>query len=298
VISLPSLVIDIQEDGEIVIAETPVVDLAAAFDQDLALEPLNPAIVDLLVRSNIQHIQIDNAPSGPLLLINGEAIPSIHWDESSLTMLGLVLEVLSGEENGLDVLLPIVRQLGVGLTVRLPIAPEAEPIPLAVTGESSAAGRALARQANWLEIREGEPLRLKLRIHYSADGRASLKAADEGVLSLLGIPLHNLDQSAETMQAIHELGIETLTLSSNQDGIALAINDQPLPSIAWTEGELSHLLTVALQVGLQEPADEFNRLIVRVLNFVERLLPIVQTSDLTLEITFEDSGIIGFLKRL
>ena len=29
-------------------------------------------------------------------------------------------------------------------------------------------------------------------------------------------------------------------------------------------------------------ADEFNRLIVRVLNFIERLLPIVQTSDLTL----------------
>ena len=92
------------------------------------------------------------------------------------------------------------------------------------------------------------------------------------------------------MQAIHELGIETLSLSSNSDGIALSINGQPLPSIAWTEGELSHLLTIALQIGFQEPAEEFNRLIVRVLNFIERLLPIVQTSDLEITITFDQRG--------
>lgn len=285
-VSLPSLVIDLQSDGRLQIGGQPLADLAAAMGQELDIDPLDPIIVEALMNGNIQHVQLDNAPEGPLLLFNGQPIPSISWDADSLAALGATVDLFGTEPQSLHELLPLVRKLGVGATIRLPLADGAEPIPLYVTGEGSNAAKAQASQDMWLDILGDDPLRLKVGLNYAKDGTASLAGINAGWLSNLGIPLNGLNQTPALMQSVAELGIERISLSSDADGIRLAINDSPLPAIAWTDGEVTHLLRIVLQVALQESPGDLNRNVERIVAFIEEWLPAAQTTELELSVDF------------
>ena len=286
VISLPSLVIDVQPDGEMLIQGRTLAEIGALLGQDLAVGPLDPGLVKFLVHGDIQHIQLDNTPDGPRFLINGEPIPSIRWDTESLSSLAVALEMVGVQAPALKKLLPLVQDFGLGLTVRFPLSPDAEPIPLHVTGPDSSASKARAAREAWLAAIGNRTPNLQLALHFDSNGVASFAGASQGLLSSLGLPLDGLSQPPEVIKSFRSLGIEQLTLSSGGDGVRVIINDDELPAMTWADGEMTHLLKIALQTGLQDSLISMDPNIARILDLIERWLPAVQTTEMQLTVTF------------
>ena len=97
-----------------------------------ALPSLPPEQIRKLQENNIQHLELRNLPGGFYVFVNGEPLPSIVWDSSTLANLTEVY----GQINADNPLLPVIQALmpyldrgDIGILLHFPIAPGAEPIP-------------------------------------------------------------------------------------------------------------------------------------------------------------------------
>ena len=75
---------------------------------------------------DIQHIQIETTADGLLILINGQMVPSIAWDGEKLVATADALKTFGASVALLDKVLPLVQHLGIGVTLRFPVAQGAE----------------------------------------------------------------------------------------------------------------------------------------------------------------------------
>ncbi len=87
VVDIPTIFIDVAEDGQMTIGGIPAADLGALTGQDMSSLSMDPTTVERLMGANIQHISVRNLPQGVLLFINGAAAPAIVWDEQALESL-------------------------------------------------------------------------------------------------------------------------------------------------------------------------------------------------------------------
>ncbi len=248
VVDLPALVIDVQADGTTTIGGQPVAELGAMLGQDLSTLNVPAETVAFLTAANIQHIQIDNTADGILILVNGQPMPSLAWDGDKLVATGQVLETLGGGLALLDRVLPLIQNLGFGVILRFPIAEGGEALPF-VALDDEVATRAMAAQQEFLAA-VGTPPSFAVTVTYSPDGTwtmAGLSQADMAQF-LPGVSNYlNLDPAL--IQAASSAGIDALTLSTNSDGIFIAVNDQTLPYITWADGRINHILSLVEQTG-------------------------------------------------
>lgn len=280
-IDLPALVIDVQPDGSLSIGGQPVAQLGAMAGQDLSTLIIPADTVDFLTAANIQHIQVDNTADGLLILVNGQAMPSLAWDGEKLVATGEVLETLGGGLALLDKLLPMVRSLGLGVTMRFPIAQGAEVLPMVVVDDQIAA-TARAAQQEFLDA-VGTPPTFAATVTYMADGSWSVAGLSQAELAQYLPAVQNyLSLSPSLIQSASAAGIDKLTISTNTDGIFIAVNGKTLPYITWADGRINHILTLVQQTGLLGEGLDAQTLI----NTVEGLLPAVQASNLTLSVDF------------
>lgn len=280
-IDLPALVVDVQPDGSLSIGGQPVAQLGAMAGQDLSTLIIPADTVDFLTAANIQHIQIDNTADGLLILVNGQAMPSLAWDGEKLVATGEVLETLGGGLALLDKLLPMVRSLGLGVTMRFPIAQGAEVLPMVVVDDQIAA-TARAAQQEFLDA-VGTPPTFAATVTYMADGSWSVAGLSQAELAQYLPAVQNyLSLSPSLIQSASAAGIDKLTISTNTDGIFIAVNGKTLPYITWADGRINHILTLVQQTGLLGEGLDAQTLI----NTVEGLLPAVQASNLTLNVDF------------
>ena len=111
VIDLPAIVIDFNAQGEPSVGNVPVAQLASTFGVgNLDQLKVPPATIDMLSKANIQHVQVDNLPTGLTLIVNGEAIPSFAWDGKSLGELTTTLGKFGPVSPALEKLLPLQRR--------------------------------------------------------------------------------------------------------------------------------------------------------------------------------------------
>jgi len=96
------------------------------------LPGLPPEQIKKLQENNIQHLELRNLPGGFYVFVNGEPLPSIVWDSSTLANLTEVY----GQINADNPLLPVIQAFmpyldrgDVGILLHFPIASGAEPIP-------------------------------------------------------------------------------------------------------------------------------------------------------------------------
>lgn len=286
VIDLPALVIDIDSAGQASLGGQSVADLAAMAGQDASALSVPAETVDFLTASNIQHIQIDNTADGLLILVNGQPIPSIAWDGEKLVATAEVLEILGGGVALMDKVLPLVRNLGIGVTVRFPIAAGEAAIPLVVT-DSEVAARSLQLQQEFLAA-VGTPPTFQIAVDYAADGTWTVENMTQAEWSQLvsAVPWEALNLPAELVQGASAAGIDTIGLSTNSDGIFISINGQTLPYITWADGRINYVLQLAEQTGLLEPLLGSDPNMAAVLDTVESLLPAVQASNVSLLVSF------------
>jgi sulfur carrier protein ThiS len=281
-IDLPAIVIDVDADGNLSIGGVPLAALAGSFGASgLESLQLTPDQVTTLTGANIQHIQVNNLPSGLTLMVNGEEIPTLSWDADSLA----ALQTLAGQLDAgvppiLGQIIPVLGKVGIGVTVRLPLAQGAEMIPLEVTGEGSSATAAQTAQADFLAS-VGAPPRIVVPIQYAGDGSFTMGGMSEAEwIALTGqSALESLQLPADLIADLTTAGVSNIDLTTNADGVHISVNGQALPSLNWGEGRLSHALGLAASAGLLGEDTE------SLSSVIDALLPLITGSQIELRIT-------------
>ncbi len=285
VIDLPALVLDVQPEGGISVGGQALTELAGGMGAGLAAVAVPADMVTSITAYNIQHIQIDNTADGLLILVNGQAIPSLAWDGEKLVATAEVLDTLGAGVALLDRVLPLLTNLGIGVIIRFPIAAGEEALPM-VAPESEAAAAALAAQQEFLAA-VGTPPTFALTLEYADDGTWTVADLAQAEWSqLLPVPWEMLNLTPSTVQSVTAAGITEIGLATNTDGIFISINGQTLPYITWADGRINHLLTLAEETGLLSQVLGDSPDMAAILDTVESLLPAVQASDVSLRVTF------------
>jgi hypothetical protein len=290
VIDLPAIVIDINSDGSPSIGNVPVAQMGAMAGADLSALAVPQAWVDFMSQGNIQHIQVNNRADGLLLLVNGEPIPSMAWDGESLVATADTLKSFGVVIPMAEKVLPLVQRLGIGVIVRFPVAAGKDIIPLYVEGDTSASMAAKTAQDEFLAA-VGAPPKINLPVMYGADGSFTVgDLSDAEWTALTGAPWYALRLNPAMIDNLSKMGVKSLGLSTDAEGIHLALNGKALPTLTWGDGKLVHLLDVADAMGLWSmvaPGMDLSS----VLATVYDLLPVVQTTDFSLSVEFPASGV-------
>jgi hypothetical protein len=284
-VDLPALVLDVQSDGSMNVGGQPLTQLGGGLGAGLAGFVIPADMVASMTSFNIQHIQIDNTPEGLLILVNGQAIPSLAWDGEKLVATAEVLDTLGAGVALLDRVLPLLTNLGIGVIMRFPLAEGEEALPL-VAPDSEAAAAALAAQEEFLAM-VGAPPVIHLTIAYAEDGTWSIAGMDQADWgSIIGVPLEMLNQTPETIAGISDAGITEIGLATNADGIFISINGKTLPYLTWADGRINHLISLAEETGLLAMAVGDTADMAGLIDYIESVLPAVQATDVSVRITF------------
>lgn len=290
VVDLPAIVLDVQTDGSISVGNVPIAQLGAMAGADLSTLGVDPSMVDFMTAGNIQHVQVNNSSHGLMLLVNGEAIPSIAYDGDSLQATADTLNAFGMAIPMLDKALGLVDQIGLGVIMRFPVAADTAQIPLYVEGDTGSAAEAAAAQEEFLAA-VGAPPRVNLPIFYEADGSFSIgDLTDEDWSALTGASLAALRLNTSVIDGLAAQGISKIGIGTDAAGIHIMINDNALPTLDWSGGKATHLLNLADQLGLWDMlAPGMN--IGEVLATVEGLLPVIQVADFDLTVHLPSSGV-------
>ncbi len=146
---LPVLVIDFDNVGQASI-NLPAAQLGASSGINLDALALSPEWVGYFTTANIQHLQIINDAQGLTILVNGQPVPSLVWDEDSLVATAETVGSLGIALPVLDKVLPLVQQMGLGIALRFPLGDGVDVIPLGQITESPAAATAQQVQQEFL----------------------------------------------------------------------------------------------------------------------------------------------------
>jgi len=293
VIDLPALVLDVDEDGQISMGGVPLAELDDAFSPGLADNlPIDAEFVKKMMDANIQHIQISPDGDSMTILINGLEMPTIAYDADSLAAAGVLLDTVGGQE-GLEEVLPILAQVGLGITLNFPVAEGAEPIPMVVENNEVAA-TAVAEQEGFLK-QVGKAPKITLPITYNDDGTWRLSGLGGLALSKLtdgALPPDILVLQPDVIADIKAAGITSMTISTDQDGVHIAVNGEALPTLDWSDGKGANAVAIATALGLIGPGEDagpVEKMKAEAINkLIEQVLPIIQASEFTLDITFPE----------
>lgn len=279
VVDLPSLALDVAEDGSISVGGVSISELAAGFGMPLEL-PITADQVAMLTSLGIQHIQVANEPDGLALLINGQALPSLAWSKDELSNIAQ----FAPQIPALGELLPILTQLGIGVTLNLPVAEGVERAPLAISAEESAAAALASSQEQFVES-VGELPTITVPVTYADDGTYTIAGmTGDAWASLTGLDFFaSLTQRPEQIDFMQTRGIEQVDVKLDPNGLRILIDDAVLPYIDLSGGKLASVIELAKSTGaLEVPGLDAATLD----TILSQFLPILTSTNLDLSLRF------------
>ena len=195
---------------------------------------LQPAMLQQLQTANVQKLEVRLGYNGIHVYANGQDLPYIAWDASSLATLQDVVRKMPNVPNAdlIANLLPWTRQIGLGVALALPLAPGAP-----VVDAPAWKGETTFTKENAPAAPTIGPLKLD-SLAFDKQGNAKL-----GTVALSSLAPIKLDPN--TLGLLTSLGLDKLTITTQPNGINLAMNDKPLPGIAYDSAILSRTLQIA-----------------------------------------------------
>ncbi|MBV7332514.1 hypothetical protein KFU94_30660 [Chloroflexi bacterium TSY] len=250
-LDMAAFLVEYDETGEASLFGTPVSELGDILGTDLSSLSLSEETIQTMLDNNIQHIQIDKHPGGLRIYMNGNALPSLIWDEQSIDALAQTLDLFGTDASMLTGLLPIITNLGVGITLKMPVR----------AGQSEIALRPSDRAI--LDVNKAKSLfdaarntqpTLAPMLVYDTSGKFEIQGIAQFMLGMIPIPWDQLEQPPETIESLMEQGIESVNIAIVGNGLLLTINGNTLPFIQWNNSrELSAMLQM---VGIMLEGDD------------------------------------------
>lgn len=280
VVDLPAIAIDFDANGAASIGGIPIADVAASFGVPAEL-PITAENIAMLTGLGIQHIQLVNLPSGLGIYVNGKQIPSLGWTSETLQQ---AADTLAGQ-SALGKLLPIVTQLGVGVTLRFPVAADAKVAPLIVPAAETGAAQLAASQKTFVEGVGSKPV-IAIPIKYNLDGSwtAGGFPSETFAATPVGPFLSALNLTPSQIQRDIKAGIKTIQLKLNENGVAIVWNGTELPSLDWSGGKLASVVSLLQDTGVLKNVPGLDPATLQTV--LDNALPILTSSDVSLELIF------------
>lgn len=281
VVDMPAIALDVAEDGSLSFGGVPVSELGGSLGLPAGAAALPPDVVKMLTAAGIQHIQLNNEPNGLAILINGQTIPSLGWTPDQLKTLGSMMDTMPAVAK----LLPALTQLGVGITLRLPVAEGATKLPLQAEAEGSAAATLAEGQKAFLTDVQTQPT-VVVPLNFNEDGTFNVGGTmtSDDLIAMSGQDiLKKLVHTPKQMAFIKAAGIKQLGAEVDQDGIHLSVNGVSLPSIDWSGGRLASVIALAQASGmLNLPGMDA----AQVQSLIDTYLPMLTSSDIKIEANY------------
>jgi hypothetical protein len=289
-VDLPAIVIDFDSNGQPSVGNIPLSQIGGMIAPGiLDAVVLDAEMVAFMSESNIQHIQLDNAPSGILILVNGQPIPSIKWDGEILSATGETMSQLGMGVPALEKLLPLVNYLGLGVIVRFPVSEDVAVIPTYIESPPSAVAAREAQEEFLATVGESAP-RIILPVIYDADGGWRVgDLTDAEWTSLTGLPWNALRLQPSIIEGLIDANINEIAINTDAAGIHIGINGRQLPYIGWADGEINHVIDLAGQMGLWNTLADNGMNMGEIVSMVQQLLPVVQTAETSINVSFPSS---------
>lgn len=284
VVSLPSLVIDFNSQGDASVGAMPLADFGRMINTDLSSIRLDPAAVSFLTSANIQHLVLDNTPSGLDILVNGRPIPSLSFNSAILASTGDLFSSLGIPLPDLNKLLPLIANFGAGVTVRFPVAAGADVIPVINSGAAELAAEAQAMTDEFL-AQVGQAPRFEFVVDYNADGTYTAAGlTGEQWAAATGMPLNALNLRTEFLAQADAAGVNTIRFWTTTSGLHISVNDKELPGLSLGGGRLISLFDLVLESGMLDSMLGNDPSVRTMLESARSLLPIVQTAELNVTV--------------
>jgi len=269
VIALPRVVLTFDANGNPGVEGLPVEQIARSlgYPLDLSAYRIDPAYVDWMTRSGIQHIEIRQTGSGLALLANGKLMPSIKWEDGSLEATAGLVRMLGPQNeqlaNLLQKLAPIAQRLGLSIVLKFPLQADAAEIPLASDDVVMATPVPANGPASAV---------VQFEIKYDEQGVPSIMGISARDLAAAGInaPLALAPYAIQQAQASN---IQYLQLRSKGDGLYIYLNGTPLPAVAWDKASLDNTLDLVQKLYAVYPIDW---------NLVKQFVPLLSNTDISI----------------
>lgn len=276
-VALPRIVITFDEQGKPGIEGVAVEDIARTLGMELSLEQyrIDPFYPTWMSAANIQHVELRQTGDGVAVLVNGDLMPSLSFQNGTLERVGDLAPLLGPGVNVAAVqdlvtkFAPLVKRLGLSLVAKFPLRAGAEPVPFADLN--------VALTSSLKPSDEPASAVVKFEIRYD----------EQGVPSILGISARELTALVGNMPLALDAGYLRLLQANNvqhfqmrtkADGIHLFINGTPLPSLVWDGATLDNAVEVYAQMNAAAPKE--------VLDLVKMLVPMVGKADVSVMIHF------------
>lgn len=289
VADLPALVVDYAADGTPTVGGVPLAEFAGILPAPLISQLQFPTTtLATLADANIQHLQLSNTPHGVQLLLNGQPLPTIAWDDESLANATFLL-ASAGQGNLEEMfrVLPMITDVGAGLVLRFPTPPGAAPLPLQPAAGASNAALAQEARARFVEGAGSRPA-LRIPVQYEEDGSWRVQGLTDSEWQVLtGLPFGGLRLNRDFLQDARAAGVRTATVRMDETGLHLAINDEALPYLSWEGGGLLTLVDLARTFGLLDdlPID-----LATLDALLDAWLPALLAAEITLDVTLPDGN--------
>lgn len=298
VVDLPALYIDYDDQGVASMSGTALSTIGAALGQDLSVLDRSPAAMDALKAAGIQHAIVNLTPTGLQIAANGKPLVTLDWDAASLGSLG---SLLGGMDNpalapAAD-LLPLAKDMSVGIVMRFPGADGAEQLPL--ISDEKVDMKALAKEQQQqlpailtelgipplaAAVLPGLPA---LTINYAADGTAQLSGLPPLIATQIpASALSGLNLQPDQLEMVAGLGLKTVNIKNSPEGLAITINGNPLPFLRWDGGEMQSLGALGVDGGVLKAVAGLDDGTLDTIGQVAKLAPILQASKLDITVNF------------
>ncbi len=218
--NLPSIKLTVNPNGTV-----------SAYGIPINMALLQPDLIQQLQAANVQRLEVRWGYNGLHVYANGENMPYLAWDEASTETLQDVVRALP--QAGIAVpyretianLLPWLRTIGWGVKLDLPLAGGATALDIPRwSGETSVTPAAA-----------GEPTMGPLAINNLAFDEQGNGYIGPVSLAQLGVPV---TLPPIVLNLVNALGVDTVTLDTEPDGLHIQLGDRPFPTLAYDQAHL------------------------------------------------------------
>lgn len=229
-----------------------------------------PTLIQQLQGANIQQLEVRIGYNGIHVSANGQDLPYVKWDEESVKTVQEILPQL-GVPNASTIAsaLPWLRTIGLGVVLEMPLADGQTKLDIPRWNGETAITADAAAAPTLGPITIGS-------LAFDPQGQAIIEGVPASTLEqALGMALP-LSLDANTLAMLQNLGAQKVQVKVHGNGIDLALNDRPLPGVAWDQPRLDTLLA-------NVPAFVADPGLVGTLN---QVVPLLNGADVTVAVSF------------
>jgi hypothetical protein len=267
VLALPRVVVDIDSDGMPSVAGISP-RLLALVGIDVSQFAMDPAYVEWFTQANVQHIEFVQKDDGIFIFVNGVLMPHLGWSSDELTTLTNTLTKLNMVkpefQSVLNLVVPLIQHTGLDLALRFPKQPTAEEIPLRdINTPIAAPTKAEA---------ESPVAIVKARVTFDENGVPSILGVSTEELTNAGLAdLRNVGLAPDTIQALQDAGIYSVSVKTTPEGLVFWINDEQLPYLVWNDEYLNQAADLYSQLYFMPGYEQQSELVKTFLPLLARI---------------------------